>query len=164
MSLRRTRLRPSLRISSFGNQVELLHQGQVVLDVPVVGDAPVGDAVDVGGDEIDRLALALGLLEAAGEVATKVQVHDDAITGHDNIRAKVARGRTRRCSGSTLRRKPGVRPVTAAPWGGVTLWQILSAGRASTPAFAAPGPALSSRGNQRPASSSRGGRPAVPWS
>src|SRR3989449_4154448 len=71
MSLRRTRLRPSLRISSFGNQVELLHQGQVVLDVPVVGDAPVGDAVDVGGDEIDRLALALGLPEAAGEVAGK---------------------------------------------------------------------------------------------
>src|SRR3989442_13307777 len=85
MSLRRTRLRSSLRISSFGNQVELLHQGQVVLDVPVVGDAPVGDAVDVGADEIDRLALALGLLEAPGEVATKVQVHDDAITGHDHL-------------------------------------------------------------------------------
>src|SRR2546422_1512641 len=56
---------------SFGNQVELLHQGQVVLDVPVVGDAPVGDAVDVGGDEIDRLALALGLPEAAGGVGGK---------------------------------------------------------------------------------------------
>ena len=29
--------------------------------------------------------MALGLREAAGEVATKVQVHDDAITGHDHL-------------------------------------------------------------------------------
>src|SRR5207245_10753951 len=36
-------------------------------------------------DALPILALALGLLEAAGEVATKVQVHDDAITGHDHL-------------------------------------------------------------------------------
>src|SRR2546428_12554160 len=100
---------------SFGNQVELLHQGQVVLDVPVVGDAPVGDAVDVGGDEIDRLALALGLLEAAGEVATKVQVHDDAITGPDNIRAKVPNSITAKTARSlTLSRSPRPKPLSSS--------------------------------------------------
>jgi hypothetical protein len=30
--------------------------GQVVFDVPILSDASVGDAINVGGDEIDRLA------------------------------------------------------------------------------------------------------------
>ena len=38
---------------------------RVVLDVPVVGDASVNNAVDVGGDEIDRLALPRCVAEAA---------------------------------------------------------------------------------------------------
>ena len=30
--------------------------GQVVFDVPILSDASIGDAINVGGDEIDRLA------------------------------------------------------------------------------------------------------------
>jgi len=40
--------------------------------MPVLGDAPVGDAVDVGGDEVDRSSIALTCRgsESAAEVAT----------------------------------------------------------------------------------------------
>jgi hypothetical protein len=31
--------------------------------VPILNDAPVSDAIDVGGDEIDRLPLPLDLFE-----------------------------------------------------------------------------------------------------
>ncbi len=43
--------------SSLCNQAKLLEQSEVVLDVPVLGDAPIGNPIDVGGDKIDRLAL-----------------------------------------------------------------------------------------------------------
>ena len=53
--------------------------------MPILGDASIGDAVDVGGNEIDRLALALDLLEAPCEVTTETQVRDDTITGNDHL-------------------------------------------------------------------------------
>jgi hypothetical protein len=36
------------------HRAELLQQAQVVLEVPVLGDSPACDAVDVGGDEVHR--------------------------------------------------------------------------------------------------------------
>ena len=53
--------------------------------MPILGDASIGDAVDVGGNEIDRLALALDLLEEPCEVTTETQVRDDTITGNDHL-------------------------------------------------------------------------------
>ena len=42
------------------------------------------DAVDVSGNEIDRLALALDPPEASREVPTELPMRDDTITGHDH--------------------------------------------------------------------------------
>jgi hypothetical protein len=53
--------------------------------VPILSDASIGDAVNVGGDEVDRLALALHLPEASCEVTVETQVRDDTITGHDHL-------------------------------------------------------------------------------
>ena len=53
--------------------------------MPVLGDAAVGDAVDIGGDEVHRLSLPVQLLEIAGEVPREAQVYDDAITGDDHL-------------------------------------------------------------------------------
>jgi len=78
-------LRLPTRESFTGDYSELLLQSQVVFDVPILGDASIGDAVNVSGDEIDRLALALNLPEASGEVAAETQVRDDTITGHDHL-------------------------------------------------------------------------------
>jgi hypothetical protein len=39
--------------------------------VPILSDASIGDAVNVGGDEIDRLALALDFPEASCEVTAE---------------------------------------------------------------------------------------------
>jgi len=47
----------------------LLEQRQVVFDVPIVGDPAVLDLHEIGGDEVDRLALALRLAERAGEMS-----------------------------------------------------------------------------------------------
>src|SRR6266478_6445211 len=53
--------------------------------MPILGDASIGNAVNVGGDEIDRLASALNLPEASCEVTVETQVRDDTITGHDHL-------------------------------------------------------------------------------
>jgi hypothetical protein len=63
----------------------LLLQSQIVFDVPILSDSSVGDAVNVGGDEIDCLALPSDLPEAAGEVTSETQVRDDTITGDDHL-------------------------------------------------------------------------------
>jgi hypothetical protein len=63
----------------------LLLQSQVVFDVPILSDPSIGDAVNVGGDEIDRLSFALDLPEAACEVTVEAQVRDDTILGHDHL-------------------------------------------------------------------------------
>jgi hypothetical protein len=55
-------------------RAHLREQRQVVLDMPVVGDAAVRDLQQVGRDEIDRLTLALGLAEGPGEVAFEIYV------------------------------------------------------------------------------------------
>jgi DNA-binding transcriptional LysR family regulator len=51
--------------------------------MPVLGDAAIGDPVDIGADEVDCLSLPLGVLEAAREVPVKTQVHDDPVRGRD---------------------------------------------------------------------------------
>src|SRR5260370_20215200 len=63
----------------------LLQQRQIVLDVPVVGDAAVLDLDEVGGDEGDRLAFALRLSELASEVTCEVHMHSDVVAGDDHL-------------------------------------------------------------------------------
>ena len=53
--------------------------------MPILSDASSGDAVNVGGDEIDRLALALALPDASREVTAKAEMRDDTITGYDHL-------------------------------------------------------------------------------
>src|SRR5437879_8845553 len=66
----------------------LLQQRQIVLDVPIVGDAAVLDLDEVGGDEGDRLAFALRLPELAGEMAGEVHMHRDIVAGDDHLRRR----------------------------------------------------------------------------
>src|SRR6195256_449283 len=63
----------------------LLQQRQIVLDVPIVGDAAVLDLDEVGGDKGDRLALALRLPEPAGEMAGEIHVYGDVVAGDDHL-------------------------------------------------------------------------------
>jgi hypothetical protein len=63
----------------------LLLQSQVVFDVPILSNPPVGDPVDVSSDEIDRLTLTLDQPKASREVTAKRQVSDNAITGYDHL-------------------------------------------------------------------------------
>src|ERR1700720_4257179 len=58
---------------------QLLEQRQIIFDVPVVGDAAVSDLDEIGGDEGDRLSLALRLAEGAGEMSGEAHVYDDVI-------------------------------------------------------------------------------------
>jgi hypothetical protein len=58
-------------------------QSYVVFDVPILSDASAGHAINVGGDEIDRLTLDLP--EASREVTTEAQMRDDTITSHDYL-------------------------------------------------------------------------------
>src|SRR5579863_6623398 len=70
---RRTSSRSRSKSSLFNlGDAHLREQRQIVLDVPVVGDAAVRDLQQVRRDEIDRLALALGLAERAGEAAPEI--------------------------------------------------------------------------------------------
>src|SRR5260370_27564490 len=57
----------------------LLQQCQIVLDVPIVCDAAVLDLDEVGGDERDRLALALRLSEPACEMAGEGPIYGDVV-------------------------------------------------------------------------------------
>src|SRR5882724_6729010 len=70
---------------SFGDSSKFLLQSQVVFDVPMLSDASIGDAINVGGDEIDRLALALELPEAPRKAPAETQMCDDTISGHDHL-------------------------------------------------------------------------------
>src|SRR5258708_3181624 len=62
-----------------------LQQRQIVLDVPVVGDAAVFDLDEVSGDEGYRLAFALRLPEPAGEMAGEIHMHGDVVAGDDHL-------------------------------------------------------------------------------
>jgi hypothetical protein len=46
---------------------------------------PSADTINVGGDKIDRLALALDLPEAPRKVPAETQMCDDTISGHDHL-------------------------------------------------------------------------------
>ena len=58
---------------------------RVVFDMPIFSNAPVGDAVDVSGDEIDGLTLTSDLPKASREVTVKPQVRDNTITRYDYL-------------------------------------------------------------------------------
>jgi hypothetical protein len=60
----------------------LLHQRQVVLQVPVIGDLSVLHAIDVNGTEADLAAIAFEIFEAAGEMPGK-DVSDNSAVVHD---------------------------------------------------------------------------------
>src|SRR3984893_13301003 len=60
-------------------------QREIVLDVPIVGDAAVLDLEEVSGDEGDGLAVALDPAEGAGEMAGEAHVHGDVIAGEDHL-------------------------------------------------------------------------------
>src|SRR5260370_2479206 len=94
--------------ASFGDQSELLLEGQIVLEVPVLSDTSVGDPVNVGGDEIDRLAAASGLSKLPCEMTAEAEVCDNAVTGHDhllNLAAKVGDRRAHELRGRQRSRK-----------------------------------------------------------
>src|SRR5258705_3569158 len=92
---------------------ELPHQCEVVLDVPVVDDPSVGDAQDVGGDEVYELPGARPPAEGAGEMAAETEVRHDAIASDDqlpDLAAQVGHG-----SAEVLRGVgPAVMALTAA--------------------------------------------------
>jgi hypothetical protein len=58
---------------SLAEDADLLKKGQVVLQVPVLGNAPVGNAVDVRRNEVDRSTVTLpyagATTEGAGEMS-----------------------------------------------------------------------------------------------
>src|SRR6267378_6919298 len=76
---------PACRLLVHFGDAHLLQQRQIVLDVPVVGDAAVLDLDEVSGDEGDRLAFALRLREPAGEMAGEVHMHGDVVAGDDHL-------------------------------------------------------------------------------
>src|SRR6266403_4254851 len=53
------------------------------LQMPVVGNLAGTDCQDVRGDELDRLAPSLVLVEHSGEVTAEVQVGHDPVAGQD---------------------------------------------------------------------------------
>src|ERR1700720_2015740 len=64
---------------------DLLEESEIVLKMPIVGDAAVPDAQDVRRDEVDRLAIALVPHEAPGEMARETEMRDDAIADHQPL-------------------------------------------------------------------------------
>src|SRR5258706_7854189 len=76
----------SWRSMSVGSNLpELLHQREVVLDVPVVDDTSVGDAQNVGGYEVHDLPRAPLPGEGSGEMAGETKVRHDSIAGDDQL-------------------------------------------------------------------------------
>src|SRR5229473_3067621 len=75
--------------ASLADGTELLQKCQVVLEMPVLGNAPIGDAVDVGRDEVDRSTVALtcsgSVAEDPREVAAKAQAADHAVAHHEHL-------------------------------------------------------------------------------
>src|SRR3989442_13794592 len=71
-------------------QTDLLQKGQVVFQMPVVGDAIAMDGQRVNGDEVDPLTDAFMFFEHPGEMTCEAQMGDDAIAsenllGHDDL-------------------------------------------------------------------------------
>src|ERR1700675_372700 len=54
---------------SLCHHADLLEESEIVLKMPIVGDAAAPDTQDVRRDEVDRLAIALVTHEAPGEMA-----------------------------------------------------------------------------------------------
>src|SRR5882762_11056006 len=69
--------------SSARGQSDLLQESQIVLQMPVVGNLAGTDCQDVRGDEPDRLAPSLVLVEHSGEVTAEVQMGHDPVAGQD---------------------------------------------------------------------------------
>ena len=64
---------------------DLLEESEIVLKMPIVGDAAVPDAQDVRRDEVNRLAISLVPHEAPGEMAREAEMRDDAIADHQPL-------------------------------------------------------------------------------
>src|SRR3981189_2606883 len=72
--------------SSARGQSDLLQESQIVLQMPVVGNLAGTDCQDVRGDELDRLAPSLVLVEHSGEVTAEVQMGHDPVARQDLLR------------------------------------------------------------------------------
>src|SRR6266566_4573667 len=68
---------PASRSRGDLGDAHILQQREIVLDVPIVGDAAVLDLDEVSSDEGVGLAVALDLAEGAGEMAGETHVHGD---------------------------------------------------------------------------------------
>src|SRR5258708_31084388 len=53
--------------------------------MPVVGDPAVSDFHEIGGDESDRLTLALCLAEPAGEMAGELHMNGNVMAGDNHL-------------------------------------------------------------------------------
>ncbi len=77
---------------------ELFHQGKIVLQVPVVGDLPVLDAIYVNRAEANPATIAFQIFELAGEMARE-DVSDDSTVLHNqqllNFRSQIGNGSTK---------------------------------------------------------------------
>ena len=67
------------------DDTQLFQEREVIFEVPVFRDLPVGHPVDIRRDEIDGLPGALLAMGLAGEVALEVQQRDDAIAADDQL-------------------------------------------------------------------------------
>src|ERR1700732_4526717 len=120
---------PSSRSRGDLGHAHLLQQCEIVLDVPIVGDAAVLDLEEVSGDEGDGLAVALDPAEGASEMAGEAHVHGDVIAGEDhlfyrhrevgNCGAELARGKSRPFRSLRAARRQG----TIGKGGGVGFFQ-----------------------------------------
>src|ERR1700730_2985361 len=68
-----------------GGDTHLLQESQVVLDMPVVGDATIPDLQQIGSNERNQPAVAPDCPERAREVSCEVHVHRDVGACHDHF-------------------------------------------------------------------------------
>jgi hypothetical protein len=67
------------------NDSQLLHQREIVLNVPVVGNPAVLHAQNVSRDEIYSLTRSLLLSKSAIEMAPKMEMCDHAVAGNNQL-------------------------------------------------------------------------------
>jgi len=56
-----------------GDLAHLLKESQVVFQVPILGDATIGNAIIIGSDEFNPLSLAMRAPKSAGKVTCEVE-------------------------------------------------------------------------------------------
>jgi hypothetical protein len=68
-----------------GGDTHLLEESEIVLDMPVVGDATIPDLQQISGNQRDRPAVAPNRPERAREMLGEAHVHRDVRAGHDHL-------------------------------------------------------------------------------